>query len=85
MFSNKFSIFKICKDFIESNCDSNRISDDEKNLQSFSTFLLKDKHDNFCFSDDEFSIKCIFQENCLKNFFSANEIIRFENITSKNK
>lgn len=69
MFSNKINIFKICKDFIESNCDSNRISDDEKNLKSFSTFFIKDKHDYFYISDDEFSIKCVFQENCLKKVF----------------
>ena len=84
MFSDKINIFKACKEFIESECDSNRLRQDENNLKSFTTYLIKNENNNYSISDNQFSIKCIFQEDVLKNFLSANQLIQYENLSSKN-
>lgn len=83
MFSSKINIFKLCKDFIDANCDSSLLRENENNLKEFTSFLIKDENNNFIISDNEFSIKCSLEENFIKTFSSANETIEYENLNSK--
>jgi hypothetical protein len=51
---------------------------EEKNLK-FKSFLRKDEQDCFCIVDDT-SIKCVFEENNLKEYLnSLPSYLRFEN------
>lgn len=84
MFSGKINIFKICKEFINSNCDSSRLREDENTLKPFSAFLIKDENNNYMISDNEFSIKIILQEDSLKKVLSAHDNINLENLDCKN-
>lgn len=72
MFTAKINIFMLCKEFLEVNCDSNRLKEKENILLPFSTNLTKDENNNYSISDNEFSIKCILKEEALKKFRAEN-------------
>lgn len=72
MFSPNTNIFNLCKEFLALNCDSIRLKEKENALEPFTVKLSKDENNNFSFSDNEFSINCIFKEEGIKKFFSAN-------------
>jgi len=83
MFSSKINIFRLCKNFIDSDCDSSFIRDNENIFNGFTTFLNTDESNNFIISDGEFSIKCIIEENFINKFLGANETITLDNLNSK--
>lgn len=83
MFSSQIDILKLCKNYIEANFDSRVLRNNENNLKNFSSYLIRDDNDNYIISDNEYSIKCILEENFTKNFLGANEIIEFGNLNSK--
>jgi hypothetical protein len=78
MFQGKFSIFGLCKDFLENNCQIKSY-----NKEDFKVKLIKDENGCYNISDNLFSIKCIFDENCLKTFSGANEKINLNQLNSK--
>jgi hypothetical protein len=59
------------------------LRENENNLNNFASYLIKDENSNFIISDNEFSIRCILEENFTKKFLSANETIEHENLNSK--
>ena len=47
MFSSKINIFRLCKDFIDANCDSSFLRENENAFNGFTTYLNKDENNNF--------------------------------------
>lgn len=83
MFSRKINIFRLCRDFIDADCDTNLFRENENNLRGFNSYLIKDENNNFIISENEFSIKCILEENFINKFLGANETIDLDNLNSK--
>jgi hypothetical protein len=84
MFSGNINIFNLCKEFLELNCDSNRLKETENALKPFTILLSEDENNNYRVSDNEFSIKCKLKEESLKKFLSENSVdIRLQKLNSK--
>jgi hypothetical protein len=85
MFSPNFEIFKLCKGYLELNCDTIRLREKENSLAPFTVYLTKDENNNYRFSDNEFSIKCILKEEAVSKFLSANtDYNNLDKLCSKN-
>jgi hypothetical protein len=78
MFQGKFSIFGICKEFLENKCQIK-----SSNKEEFKVKLIKDENGCYNISDNLFSIKCIIDEDFLKRFSGANEKINNLDLNSK--
>jgi hypothetical protein len=77
MIESKFSVFAICKDYLEGG--NERILENNKELiNGISAKLIRDENGCYNLKDKEFSIKCIFEENYLKQFSSANNNYQLE-------
>ena len=82
MFQKKFCIFGICKEFLENDCTV-KSANKNNNKQGLVTKFIRDENGCYNISDNEFSIKCIFEENFLQKFLSANENIDINKLNSK--
>lgn len=85
MFSPINNIFNLSKEYLSLNCDSSILKEKENTLAPFIVHLKKDEKNNYSFSDNEFSIKCIIKEEALIKFYTANSNEnQIAELTSKN-
>jgi len=80
MFQGKFSIFGICKEFLENDCSIKSL---KKEGEGFLVKLINDENGCYNIKDKEFSIKCVIEENFLQKFSSANKNIDINQLNSK--
>ena len=70
MLSEEKQIFFLVKKFISYNCDVERFETEDISKKKFKCYFKKDENNCFNIYDKEFSIKCVFEKEFLKEYFS---------------
>jgi len=74
------------KNFLLSNCDINKYNKEEYSRKKLKCYLKIDINNSFTIYDKNFSIKCIFKENLLEDYFKKLPCyIKREELDSKYK
>jgi hypothetical protein len=69
MLTDEKKILPLVKLFISYNCDSEKFSNEEISKNKLKCYLKMDEQENFFIYDKDYSIKCIFDQSFLQNYF----------------
>jgi hypothetical protein len=86
MFTDENMLLFYVKNFLLTNCDVNKYNKEVFSRKKIKCYLKFDENNCFTIYDKNFSIKCIFKENLLEDYFKKlPSYIKREELDSKLK